>query len=230
MCASCSSFDLPAPPNATTDATDEGSSTAGSETEGDLDRATVTHAFGLATLGPFEEIEPCVSWTLDNEQALYVQAVTLANESGFHHSNWFVVPESVYEGPDGYWNCDDRGFEEIASAAAGTVLFAQSTQSWLETQRLGEGAVIKIPARSLTRIRATRFRGPAAAPRRFTAGAFSPWEVFRKSFRPHTWKMPTCLSRPGRWVGKCCSRPVRWCITNIGPAAEGASRRPGCKP
>jgi len=148
MCASCSSFDLPAPPNATTDATDEGSSTAGSETEGDLDRATVTHAFGLATLGPFEEIEPCVSWTLDNEQALYVQAVTLANESGFHHSNWFVVPESVYEGPDGYWNCDDRGFEEIASAAAGTVLFAQSTQSWLETQRLGEGAVIKIPARS----------------------------------------------------------------------------------
>jgi hypothetical protein len=112
------------------------------------DGVTVTHAFGTGVLQPFEEITPCVSWTLRNDKPLYVQTVTLDNEGGFHHSNWYVVPEDAFDGNDGWWSCASRGFDELAIAQAGTVLFAQSTQSYTETQRLSEGAVIKIPPRS----------------------------------------------------------------------------------
>ncbi len=124
------------------------SSSTGEPVDPGPDGATITHAFGVTTLDGYEERERCVSWTLDNDEAMYVQSVTLANLSGFHHSNWFVVPDSVYEGDDGWWECDERGYEEIAAATAGTVLFAQSTQSWVETQALGQGVVIKIPPRS----------------------------------------------------------------------------------
>lgn len=111
------------------------------------EKATIVHAFDPIVLAGFEESLPCISWTLDNEQPLYVQAVTLVNNGGFHHSNGFVVPEDVYDGPDGVWNCEDRGFATIEAATKGTVLFAQSTQSLVEEQRFGPGAVIKIPPR-----------------------------------------------------------------------------------
>ncbi len=108
----------------------------------------LTHAFGALTLPAQEDnAGRCVSWRLDNEEALYVQAVQLANEGGFHHSNWMVVPEDNYPGTDGFWSCASRGFEEISAAQQGTVLFAQSTQSYDEEQRLSPGAVIKIPPR-----------------------------------------------------------------------------------
>ena len=108
--------------------------------------ATLTHDFGRYELGPGEEVaSQCVSWTLGNEQSLWVSGVTISNQGAFHHSNWFVVPDDMYEGPDGYWNCRERQFDELGSAVAGTVLFAQSTQSQTETQRFGEGAVIKVP-------------------------------------------------------------------------------------
>jgi hypothetical protein len=76
-----------------------------------------------------------------------VDAVQLANNGGYHHSNWFVVPEDAYPGDDGFWRCSRRNFREVEAALQGTVLFAQSTQSLLEEQRLGEGVVIKIPPR-----------------------------------------------------------------------------------
>jgi hypothetical protein len=53
----------------------------------------------------------------------------------------------MYEGPDGFFKCSDRDFDEVGSAIAGTVLFAQSTQSFVEHQRTADGAVIKIPPR-----------------------------------------------------------------------------------
>src|SRR5690606_8745902 len=107
----------------------------------------VNHDFGEITLTPFEELENCVQWTLDNDEALYVQGVTLSNFGYFHHSNWFVVPDDMYEGPDGFFRCGERGFAEIEAAIAGTVLFAQSTQSFVEVQRTVDGAVVKIPPR-----------------------------------------------------------------------------------
>ena len=115
---------------------------------GDPEPQLLTHSFGALTLpAQDDDFGRCASWRLNNEQALYVQAVQLANEGGFHHSNWIVVPEDSYPGPDGYWNCATRGFEEVSAAQQGTVLFAQSTQSFDEEQRLAAGAVIKIPPR-----------------------------------------------------------------------------------
>ena len=113
--------------------------------DGDLETASLTHSFGTVALEPFEEVEPCVQWALDNEAALYVQTTTLANLGYFHHSNWFVIPEDLYPGEDGYFDCNERGFTELGAAAAGTVLFAQSTQSFVEAQATLPGAVVKIP-------------------------------------------------------------------------------------
>ncbi len=123
--------------------------TSDSETgEGETLAATLTHHFGEVALAAFEEdADSCVIWTLDNDEALYVQAVTLANLGYWHHSNWFAVPEDTYPGPDGYFKCADRGFTELGAAVAGIVLTAQSTQSFVETQRTSDGAVIKIPPR-----------------------------------------------------------------------------------
>lgn len=110
--------------------------------------ARLTHSFGDFTVGPYEEVAShCVAWTLNNERALYVNQITLANGGAYHHSNWFVVPEGLYPGPDGFFRCRDRGFDELASAVNGTVIFAQSTQSLAETQQLARNSVIMIPPR-----------------------------------------------------------------------------------
>ncbi len=110
--------------------------------------ARLTHNFGDFELAPHQEIaSQCVVWTLNNDRALYVNQITLANSGAYHHSNWFVVPESLYPGPDGFFRCRDRDFDELSSAVNGTVIFAQSTQSLAETQQLARGAVIMIPPR-----------------------------------------------------------------------------------
>ncbi len=103
------------------------------------------HQFGSYTLEAGAERTPCVQWTLDNEQPLYVNSVTLANRGGYHHSNWYVVPETYAEGSDGYFNCADRNFEQFQAAIQGTVLFAQSTQARSEVQKFPPGAVVKVP-------------------------------------------------------------------------------------
>jgi hypothetical protein len=113
------------------------------------DRLWITHAFGPLGMQPWEDDDSrCVSWTVQNALPVYAQAVLASNEGGFHHSNWFIVPEDVYPGPDGYWPCAERGYTEIDAATKGTVLFAQSTQSYVEEQRLSPGAVVKLPAGS----------------------------------------------------------------------------------
>lgn len=117
------------------------------EPEGDRE-GTVIHALGGRTLQGGEETIGCYSWTVGNDEALYVQAVHFENRGSVHHSNWFVVPESAYEGPDGDWACDERGFDTLAAAQSGTVLFAQSTQAWQESMTLAAGAVVKVPPRS----------------------------------------------------------------------------------
>lgn len=90
----------------------------------------------------------CQSQTLGNDEALYVNGVHSTVGPGWHHSNWFFVPEDMYEGPDGTWNCDERNFDEVTAALAGGVLFAQSTQAVEETQRFLPGAALVIPPRA----------------------------------------------------------------------------------
>ncbi|MBK9754092.1 MAG: hypothetical protein IPO88_11400 [Nannocystis sp.] len=134
---------------ATTGATGTPTTDAAGSTTGDggPETATVVHSFGAYAMAPYLEIEPCAQWTLDNAEAIYVNAVTLVNDGGFHHSNWFAVPEEVFAGEDGFFNCEDRGYVEITAAIEGTVVFAQSTQSREELMTLPAGAVIKIPPR-----------------------------------------------------------------------------------
>ncbi|MDG2305704.1 MAG: hypothetical protein P8R42_13880 [Candidatus Binatia bacterium] len=116
--------------------------------EPEASQAALTHDFGDVTLGPGEELpNGCVQWTLNNEKPLYVNKVTLGNGGSYHHSNWFVVPEESYAGPDGRFDCGEREFNETIASVVGTVLFAQSTQSLLEEQPFAPGVVVKIPPR-----------------------------------------------------------------------------------
>ena len=131
----------------TTEAADGGSSSGGSGETGEspVEGAVVTHSFGSYAMAPHEEVLPCIQWTLHNEAPVYVQAVTIANDGGFHHSNWFVVPEAYAEGPDGFYDCSERGFTELEASVSGTVLTAQSTQSRFERMDLPPGVVVKVP-------------------------------------------------------------------------------------
>ncbi len=133
--------------SATTGTSEPPPTTGDSTGEPPAQTALLVHSFGEYALGPLEETEPCAQWTLHNEQPVYVNTVTLSNDGGYHHSNWLVVPETSFAGDDGFFDCNDRGFSELGAAVAGTVLFAQSTQSRYETQELPVGVVVKIPPR-----------------------------------------------------------------------------------
>lgn len=118
-------------------------------TEPDADPVPSTHAFGPYELAPGEEVtESCVQISLHNDVPLHVNSVELTTGPGFHHSNWFFVPEHQFFGEDGTWSCDDRGYNEVTAAASGGVLFAQSTQAPHEVQAFPPGVVVQIPPRS----------------------------------------------------------------------------------
>jgi hypothetical protein len=112
-----------------------------------------SHTFPGVDLAPGEDLGPgaanypCMSWTLNNEEPLYVNAVHFRAGPAWHHSNWMYVPDDVLEGPDGVWNCRDRGFNE-GYALLGGVFFAQSTQAEDETQQFPPGAAFVIPPHS----------------------------------------------------------------------------------
>src|SRR5438067_387560 len=106
-------------------------------------------AFGPYTIPAGAEVTTdCVQITLHNDHDLFVNSVELTTGAGFHHSNWFFVPESDFFGDDGTYTCGDRNFSEPAAALFGGVLFAQSTQSPHEVQSFPTGIVIRIPAHS----------------------------------------------------------------------------------
>lgn len=108
--------------------------------------ALQTYEFGPYTIGAGEEdTQSCVQISLHNEDYLYINSVELTTGPGFHHSNWFFVPETTFAGDDGTYKCTDRNFNEPAAAIFGGVLFAQSTQAPHEVQQFPDGVVIKIP-------------------------------------------------------------------------------------
>ncbi len=129
------------------------------ESEGSIE-TKMNHEFEPIALESGGEItDLCQSWRLENDEPLYISAIEQRNEGGWHHSNWFFVPEGTYlpdpaiEGNDateeGTWRCEDRGFRERGAAAFGGVFFAQSTQALREEQRFPNGAVLEIPPRSV---------------------------------------------------------------------------------
>ena len=104
--------------------------------------------------GPFtvaaqqEDTTHCVQITLHNTETVYVNTVELTTGPGFHHSNWFFVPEHIFAGPDGTFTCDERNFDIAAAAAVGGVFFAQSTQSMHEIQAFPPGMAIPLPPKT----------------------------------------------------------------------------------
>lgn len=92
----------------------------------------------------------CQSWSLNNEETLFVNSVHMTNGGAWHHSNWVFVPDTAYAGEDGTWDCESRGFSEVAGAAmnGSGVFFAQSTQATDETQQFQPGVVLAIPPHS----------------------------------------------------------------------------------
>lgn len=116
---------------------------------GGLTPGTHTYEFGPYALAPGQEINSqCVSATLGNDEPLYVNSVELTTGAGFHHSNWFWVPDDFFDGPDGTWDCDSRGFDEAAAGFMGGVLYAQSTQATHEVQAFPPGHAVMIPPRA----------------------------------------------------------------------------------
>lgn len=109
----------------------------------------ISHGFGILDVPAGSESDGvCLSWTLENDEPLYVTAVLSENDGMFHHSNWFWVPENHWNMPDGDWSCSEQGFDELNAAVFGGVIFAQSTQVMAEEQRFLPGAAIKIGARA----------------------------------------------------------------------------------
>jgi len=107
---------------------------------------TLTYTFEPIAVGSGEEVSGvCQSWTLNNTETLYVSKIRQRNGGAWHHSNWSFVPEDTYPGPDGTWDCDDRGFDEVHAGLAGGAFFSQSTQTLVELQAFPEGAVLEIP-------------------------------------------------------------------------------------
>jgi hypothetical protein len=106
----------------------------------------MTHAFADFTVMPGQEILGlCQSWTLQNAEELWVNAVELSQDAASHHSNWLFAPSDQFDGPDGTWPCDDRNYSALTAALAGGVLYAQSTQATKEVQKFPNGAAVRIP-------------------------------------------------------------------------------------
>lgn len=113
------------------------------------DENLITHDFGVYAIASGDEIDGvCMSWTIGNDEEIWVNAIGTENDGFFHHSNWFYVPEDTYDVPDGHWACADQDFSEIDASLAGGILYAQSTQVAKEEQRFLPGAAVRIPPRS----------------------------------------------------------------------------------
>ncbi|MBK9036991.1 MAG: hypothetical protein IPL61_38030 [Myxococcales bacterium] len=110
------------------------------------DTCVLARTLSTTMIEPGQEISGlCQSWTLDNPEEIWVDSVTMRNGGGYHHSNWFFVPDTLYQQPDGSWDCNAVGFDELVAAVAGGFLFAQSTQVSDEDQTFKDGAAIRIP-------------------------------------------------------------------------------------
>ena len=104
------------------------------------------HQFQTWTIPPFTEYKgKCQSWTLNNAEPIYVNAVELSQNEESHHSIWTFVPDDHFVGPDGTWDCTERNYDEIKGALLGGVLLAQSTQAPHQVQKFRSDAAVRIP-------------------------------------------------------------------------------------
>ena len=110
--------------------------------------AKQTYKFGPFSIAPSEEVVGrCVQIDLHNADDLYINTIELDTGPGFHHSNWFFLPEHFYSDQPNTFDCDETAIT-VTAAVNGGVLFAQSTQLAQQTQAFPEGAAIHIPPHS----------------------------------------------------------------------------------
>ena len=110
--------------------------------------APQTYKFGPFTIEPSQEVTGrCVQIDLHNAQDLYINTIELTTGPGFHHSNWFFLPEHFYADQPDVFDCDETAVT-VTAAVNGGVLFAQSTQLAMQTQAFPPGVAIRIPAHS----------------------------------------------------------------------------------
>jgi hypothetical protein len=105
-----------------------------------------SHTFSVETVAPGQEIASlCQIYTLNNPDEIWVNAVELDNDGAYHHSNWFFVPntDTTFQAADGAFMCNT--FDEVSTAVAGGVLYAQSTQVKHEVQQFPPGVAVRIP-------------------------------------------------------------------------------------
>jgi len=111
--------------------------------------AALTHDFPMQIVASGEEqLGFCRSWTLHNDQPIWVSGVELHQTEDSHHSNFVYVTDDTFAGDDGIWPCSSRGYEFYTAIKVGGVLFAQSTQA--------EHDVQQFPAARRFRCRRTR--------------------------------------------------------------------------
>lgn len=105
------------------------------------------HRFPTLTVPAGGELNfVCQSWTLHNDEPLYVNATTVVGGPGWHHTNWLYADEDDFAGPDSTWDCVDRGFELVTAGISGGVLFAPSPELERASQQFPAGAAVVIPA------------------------------------------------------------------------------------
>jgi hypothetical protein len=110
-------------------------------------QAVWTHDFPSMQIAAGEEIDGlCQSWTVGNDEPLYVNRVELTAGPGWHHSNWLYVPDDAFPGEDGIWPCHEREFDQVSAGIQGGVLTAQSTQAQLGVQQFEPGHALVMPA------------------------------------------------------------------------------------
>lgn len=111
-----------------------------------LEGIKYTNDFAEFTVKSGEEVLGlCQSWTLNNAEEIWVNAVELTQDASSHHSNWTYVPDDKFTGEDGVWPCKDRGYNQLEAALYGGVVYAQSTQTEHEVQKFPNGAAVRIP-------------------------------------------------------------------------------------
>jgi len=109
----------------------------------------LTHVFPMQTVAPGQEILGlCRSWTLNNEEDLWVNTVEFQQDQASHHSNFVYVPDTAYTGPDGIWTATSRNYDFYTAVGMGGVLFAQSTQVLSQVQAFPGPSAIRVPAHS----------------------------------------------------------------------------------
>lgn len=111
-----------------------------------IEGTPLTNEFSEFTVKSGEEILGlCQSWTLNNAEEIWVNAVELTQDESSHHSNWTFVPDDKFTGEDGVWPCKDRDYSQLSAALYGGVIYAQSTQTDHEVQKFPNGAAVRIP-------------------------------------------------------------------------------------